>query len=398
MRRVAAVVAVVLAAAALVARARAPAPATATRYSVRAIFDNAGFVIPGEDVKVAGVKVGKIESLDVTPDIKAARRAATSTSPATGTSAATPSARVRPQSLIGERFVECTPTQPRAADAAPPPPLQQDRRAGRARASTCCRSPARSTTGRPRPDQQHHARCPYRERLSLILNELGTGLAGRGRDLNAVIRRRRTRRCSEIDKVLAHPRRAEPDAGGAGRELGHRPRAARARARPAWPSSAIGNIGQVAAATAERARRARGRHPTLPRFLARAAADDAAARRAGRPGDAGAAPTSARRRREVNTVVEQLGPFSTAAIPALDVARRAPASAASRPCRRRARSRATSPRWAEPPRPVGATLADAAASPSSAPTACASADGLPLLQRRRDQRLRRVRATTCARR
>ena len=31
-------------------------------YQVRAIFDNAGFVIPGEDVKIAGVKVGKISS------------------------------------------------------------------------------------------------------------------------------------------------------------------------------------------------------------------------------------------------------------------------------------------------------------------------------------------------
>jgi ABC-type transporter Mla subunit MlaD len=39
-------------------------------YKVRAIFDNAGFVIPGEDVKVAGVKVGKIDSLDVTDDFK----------------------------------------------------------------------------------------------------------------------------------------------------------------------------------------------------------------------------------------------------------------------------------------------------------------------------------------
>ena len=41
-------------------------------YKVRAIFDNAGFVIPGEDVKVAGVKVGTIDSLDVTKDKKAA--------------------------------------------------------------------------------------------------------------------------------------------------------------------------------------------------------------------------------------------------------------------------------------------------------------------------------------
>ena len=82
-------------------------------YEVRAIFDNAGFVIPGEDVKIAGVKVGTIADLDVTPDNKAAvvlridepgyrdfRRDA--------------SCIVRPQSLIGERFVECTPTQPRA--------------------------------------------------------------------------------------------------------------------------------------------------------------------------------------------------------------------------------------------------------------------------------------------
>ena len=93
-------------------------------YRVRAIFDNAGFVIPGEDVKVAGVKVGKIESVDVTPDFKAAvvlqidepgyqdfRRDA--------------SCIVRPQNLIGERFVECKPTQQRAAGTNPPPELSQ---------------------------------------------------------------------------------------------------------------------------------------------------------------------------------------------------------------------------------------------------------------------------------
>ena len=42
--------------------------ATAAAYRVRAIFDNAGFVITGEDVKIAGAKVGTIDSLDVTPD------------------------------------------------------------------------------------------------------------------------------------------------------------------------------------------------------------------------------------------------------------------------------------------------------------------------------------------
>lgn len=42
------------------------------RYEVRAIFDNAGFIIPGEDVKIAGVKVGKVSDLEVTDDFKAA--------------------------------------------------------------------------------------------------------------------------------------------------------------------------------------------------------------------------------------------------------------------------------------------------------------------------------------
>src|SRR3954453_2023757 len=96
-------------------------------YRVRAIFDNAGFVIPGEDVKIAGVKVGKISSIDVTPDFKAAvvleisqqgyqdsRRAATCI--------------VRPQNLIGERFVECKPTQARAANQSAPPALAVIRR------------------------------------------------------------------------------------------------------------------------------------------------------------------------------------------------------------------------------------------------------------------------------
>ena len=93
-------------------------------YLVRTIFDNAGFVIPGEDVKVAGVKVGKIDSLDVTEDFKAVvvlkiddkgyqdfRRDAECI--------------IRPQSLIGEKFVECEPTQARQAGQDPPPPLER---------------------------------------------------------------------------------------------------------------------------------------------------------------------------------------------------------------------------------------------------------------------------------
>ena len=45
---------------------------TGQHYYVRAIFDNASTLVAGEDVKVAGVKVGKISELHVTPDNKAA--------------------------------------------------------------------------------------------------------------------------------------------------------------------------------------------------------------------------------------------------------------------------------------------------------------------------------------
>ena len=57
-----------------------------------------------------------------------------------------------------------------------------------ARASTWCRS-----RRRPRPSTStcinNILRRPYAERLSLIINELGTAVAGRGADLNSVIRR-----------------------------------------------------------------------------------------------------------------------------------------------------------------------------------------------------------------
>ena len=45
-------------------------------------------------------------------------------------------------------------------------------------------------------------RRPYRERLSILLNEFGTGLAGRGQDLNEVIHRANPA-LRETDKVLA---------------------------------------------------------------------------------------------------------------------------------------------------------------------------------------------------
>src|SRR3954447_9332260 len=298
-------------------------------YQVRAIFDNAGFVIPGEDVKIAGVKVGVISDLDVTDNDKAAvvlridepgyrdfRRDA--------------SCIVRPQSLIGERFVECTPTQPRAVGTAAPPPLRKiDDGPGEGQYLL----PVTNTQQTVDIDLIGDTmREPERQRLSLILNELGTGLAGRGRDLNDVIRRADPA-LKETDKVLAiltaqnqtlKDLAVNSDTALAplARERGH-------------VAGAIRHSSAVAKATAEKRGAVEQDIQKLPKFLDElqptmvrlGALDDEAT-----PvfADLGAQAPA------INQVVERLGPFSQAAIPAVDslgeaAKRGTPAVEASRP-------------------------------------------------------------------
>src|SRR3954447_26430727 len=156
-------------------------------YKVRAIFDSAFSVIPREDVRVAGVTVGAIDSLDVTKDNKAAvvlridkagfadfRRDAT--------------CEIRPQSLIGERFVECTPTQPRApgTQAPPPAPVVPDGQPGAGQHLV----PVTHTGRQVDLDLLNNImRRPFRERFSILITEFGTALAGNGAELNRAIKR-----------------------------------------------------------------------------------------------------------------------------------------------------------------------------------------------------------------
>ena len=127
---------------------------------MRAIFDNAGFIIPGEDVKIAGVKVGQVADLDVTEDFKAAV-VLEITEPGYQDFRRDASCIVRPQNLIGERFVECKPTQPRSANAEPPPRAERDRgRPGRGPVPAAGRE--HHAVGRHRPDRQHDARARAR--------------------------------------------------------------------------------------------------------------------------------------------------------------------------------------------------------------------------------------------
>jgi ABC-type transporter Mla subunit MlaD len=280
-------------------------------YLVRAIFDNAGFVIPGEDVKIAGVKVGAVEDLDVTDDFKAAvvlridnpgyqdfRRDATCI--------------VRPQSLIGEKFVECDPTQTRAAGTEAPGPLEKiDIGPGEGQYLL----PVEQTEQSVDLDLINNTlRLPYRERLSLILNELGVTVAGRGEDVRAVIRRANPA-LKEVDKVLEILASQNKELQDLARD-GDTILAPLARERT-HVSGALASSAEVAQATAERRadfaqdirklpEALRELRPTMTRL---GALSDEMTPVLADLHDA--AP-------DINRMIIQLGPFSQAALPAID--------------------------------------------------------------------------------
>jgi ABC-type transporter Mla subunit MlaD len=159
-------------------------------YTVRAIFDSAAAAVAGEDVRIAGAPVGTIASLSVCvprkhscPPGTADKAALTFTISRAGfipfrTNA---TCAIRPQSLIGERYVDCNP------GTASAPPLKRIRSGPGAGEYSL---PVTNTSSPVDTDiVQDVYRQPLRQQFALIINELGTGLAARGSDLNAVIHR-----------------------------------------------------------------------------------------------------------------------------------------------------------------------------------------------------------------
>src|SRR5687768_1833741 len=163
-------------------------------YEVRAIFDNVSGAVEGEDVKVAGARVGAIKELDVTEEKKAVVVLAIEEA---GFSPFHADARctIRPQSLIGEKFVECDPGRPDAPELEEVP----DGEEGSGQAML----PIERTSSPVDIDLINNImRLPYRSRLAILINEFGTGLAGRGEELNEVIHRANPA-LRETDRVLA---------------------------------------------------------------------------------------------------------------------------------------------------------------------------------------------------
>jgi phospholipid/cholesterol/gamma-HCH transport system substrate-binding protein len=165
------------AAAAVVLLAAGPAKESDAGDAIRvdALFHSAAGVVSGQNVKVAGVPAGTVKSVELTEDRLALVEMEVQTPFAPFRADAR--CEVRPQSLIGERFVQCDPGTPEAGELEPP------------EGGETPTVPAAQTTAPIDLDLVFDVlRQPYRERLAIILNELGAGLSGRGEDLNALIR------------------------------------------------------------------------------------------------------------------------------------------------------------------------------------------------------------------
>jgi phospholipid/cholesterol/gamma-HCH transport system substrate-binding protein len=168
-------------------------------YKVRAIFNNTAFAIPGEDVMIAGAKVGSIDELEVTDDLRAAVILKID-EPGFQDFRQDAECRIRLQSVIGEKLVECLPTQPRPEGEPPPPPLRKIPEGEDGAGQRLL--PVEQTSATVGEDLIRNVmRRPYRERFAIILNEFGAGLAGRGKELRQVIRGANPA-LRELDKVL----------------------------------------------------------------------------------------------------------------------------------------------------------------------------------------------------
>lgn len=186
MRRAAGAVAVLAACVAAAFLVAAGGSEQGKRY--RILFDSAFGIVEGADFKVAGVRAGKVENFDLS-DGYPPRAVVEVVVEEPGLQALRSDARceVKPQSLIGEYFVDCVPG---SSDE----PLRDDT------------VPVEQTAGTIPLDLVNNIlRQPQRDRLPLILNALGAGLAGRSEDVAEVLERAHPglRETNETLRILA---------------------------------------------------------------------------------------------------------------------------------------------------------------------------------------------------
>jgi phospholipid/cholesterol/gamma-HCH transport system substrate-binding protein len=128
---------------------------------------NAFGIVNGSNVRIAGVDAGTVTALDITPEKRA--DLTIETSGPLGVLGKDTRCASQPQSLIAEYFLTCNPKGPPLADGGT--------------------IPANHVTQTVQPDLvQNTLRESYRDRLTLLINEFGTALAGNPKELNEAIR------------------------------------------------------------------------------------------------------------------------------------------------------------------------------------------------------------------
>jgi ABC-type transporter Mla subunit MlaD len=168
-------------------------------YDVRAIFDDAANLTPGEEVKAQGAKIGSVGAVTPTREGKAAVSLHIE-NPGFRPFRADAECVILPQSLLGEQYVNCKPTQPHPEGASLPPPLK--RVPGGEEGEGEALLPLANTSSPVGVDQlQDINRLPHSQALRIILNELGVAFAGRGPELHEVIIRADPG-LRELNKVL----------------------------------------------------------------------------------------------------------------------------------------------------------------------------------------------------
>jgi ABC-type transporter Mla subunit MlaD len=306
MRRIFAIAVVTASAAAALVLGVGASDDDGAGYEVRATFDNVSGAVEGEDVKVAGARVGSIKELDVTPEKKAIvvlEIEESGFAPFRADAKCT----IRPQSLIGEKFVECDPGRSDQPELEEVPEGEEG--AGQAEL------PLENTSSPVDLDLINNImRLPYRDRLAILINEFGTALAGRGKELNEVIHRANPalRQTDKVLKILADQNRTLAQLAADGDQaLGP---LARERAHV---SNFIVQANATAQASAERRAELSETFEKLPRFLSElkptmqelGALSDEMTPVISDLGDA--AP-------DLNRFILALGPFSRQSVPSLD--------------------------------------------------------------------------------
>ncbi|MGH2716090.1 MAG: MlaD family protein [Thermoleophilaceae bacterium] len=160
------------------------------RYQVE--FDNAFGLVEGGDFQVGGVTAGKTSDLRVVKRKGESPKAVVTVEVRErgfGDFRKDATCDIKPQSLIGEYFVDCQPgSSPEKLPEGGTVPVEQ------------------TTSTIPADLVNNIMRRPYRERFRLIITTLGTGLAGRPQDLSEALRRAHPglRETSRVLRILGN--------------------------------------------------------------------------------------------------------------------------------------------------------------------------------------------------